>query len=84
MKIQAAEELREFHEFVGEKLSNGEAALSPEEALDQWRLAHPVPDDLTESVSAVRQALADMAAGDKGRPVDEVIEELRVRHNLPK
>ena len=83
MQKQTLDELREFHIFVGEKLTNGGAKLSPEEALDQWRVLHPDPEELAESVSAVRQALADMAAGDRGRPVDDVLAELRSRHNLP-
>ena len=69
MNQQTSDALREFHEFGGEKLNNGGGDLSPEEVLDRWRLIHPDPDVLSESVSAIRQALADMAAGDKGRPV---------------
>ncbi|MFO0964059.1 MAG: hypothetical protein U0793_00545 [Gemmataceae bacterium] len=43
----------------------------------------PVPEDLRESAAAVRKALEAMAAGDKGRPADEVIAEIRSRHHLP-
>ncbi|HWY87935.1 MAG TPA: hypothetical protein VNX28_14485 [Gemmataceae bacterium] len=83
MKQLTSDELREFHDFLGEKLANGGANISPEEALDQWRILHPDSEELTESLSAVREALADMASGDRGRPVDEVLAELRSRHNLP-
>jgi hypothetical protein len=31
------DELRDFHRFLGEKLGNGGAECSPEEALDEWR-----------------------------------------------
>ena len=82
--IPVADELRDFHGFVTEKLEHGGVGLSPEEALDQWRADHPDPEDLAESVAAVRQALSDMAAGDVGRPADEVIAELRIRHQLPR
>ena len=84
MNTQTPRELREFHDFVGEKLSNGGTDLSPEEVLDQFRVLHPGPNELMESVSAVRQALTDMAAGDRGRPVDDVLTDLRTRHNLPR
>jgi hypothetical protein len=83
MQPDTPDVLRQFHEFLGEMLSNGQRQLSPEEALDQWRVLHPHPDELVDSVNAVRQALADMALGDKGRPLDDVIADLRARHNLP-
>jgi hypothetical protein len=83
MNPQVSDELRSFHDFIAEKLGNGDAALSPEETLDQWRALHPDPEELTQSVTAVRQALDDMAAGDPGRPLDDVVAELRQRHNLP-
>jgi hypothetical protein len=84
MQSPPSHELRQFHEFVGEKLNNGAANLSPEEVLDQWRELHPNQAELDESVSAIRQALADMTAGDSGRPVGEILAELRIRHNLPR
>ena len=34
MDTQPPNELRNFHRFVGEKVNNGDAALSPEEVLD--------------------------------------------------
>jgi hypothetical protein len=43
----------------------------------------PDPDELRASVAEVWEALADMAAGDWGRPADEVIEEVRRKYNLP-
>jgi hypothetical protein len=36
---RTANELREFHDFLGRKLGNGGADLSPEEALDEWRVS---------------------------------------------
>jgi hypothetical protein len=82
MNQPAAEELREFHTFVGQKLSQGPAKLSPEEALDEWRELHPDtadPEKPSEVVQAVRQALADMDSGDKGTPARDVVAELRSR-----
>ncbi len=76
-------ELREFHEFLGQKLNNGSAHASPEEVLDEWRALHPESDEFRESVVAIRQALADLANGDEGRPIDEVLAELRTHHQLP-
>ena len=44
MKMQALNDLRGFHEFVGQKVSNVGSVLSPEEVLDEWRTLHPDPD----------------------------------------
>jgi hypothetical protein len=82
MMLKTQNDLREFHDFVGEKLNNGGADLTAEEVLDQWRELHPNPDELAESVGAVREALTDMANGDQGRPLETVLAELRSRHNL--
>ena len=84
MNPQATDELREFHAFLGEKLKNGSAYASPEEALDEWRALHPDPDLFADDSVAIQQALDDMAAGDRGRPADEVIAELRAKYGLPK
>jgi L-alanine-DL-glutamate epimerase-like enolase superfamily enzyme len=60
--------------------------LSPEEVLDEWRELHPDGFDAVDSaaaVSAVRQALADMEAGDRGTPAQDVLAEIRARLSLP-
>ncbi len=79
MTAVVANELERFHQFVEDKLASLSADLSPEEVLSEWRTTHPSPDDLSESVVAVKQALADMRAGDRGRPAEQVIAELRQR-----
>jgi len=61
--------LEGFHEFVAEKLRNGEVRLTPEQALVQWR-------ERVETIESVQRGLADVEAG-RSRPADEVIEELR-------
>ena len=35
------------------------------------------------TVEAVREALADMANGDTGKPLDQFVREFRQRYNLP-
>ena len=80
MSLDLALELREFHSFVQEKLGSGEVReLTPEDVLAEWRELHPTPGELTESVAAVRHALADMQAGDRGRPAEDVVADLRRR-----
>ena len=36
-----------------------------------------------EDVAAVKQAIDDMEAGDRGKPFDEFVEEFRRKHNIP-
>jgi hypothetical protein len=74
-------ELSNFHHFVGEQLARGDDSLSPEDVLDLWRGQHPDPamEDATE---AIREALDDFAAGDRGRPIAEFDREFRQRHGL--
>jgi hypothetical protein len=76
-------ELAQFHRFVADKLAKGEASLSPEAAVDQWREMHPASDDLAEDVAAVKEALADMAAGDVGISLDTFDQEFRAKYGLP-
>lgn len=70
-------ELSEFHQFLGRQLDESDEQLSPEEALDLWRSENPDPDLHTRNVAAVREAIADMQSGDKGRPAKEVLQEIR-------
>src|SRR5438128_10821392 len=86
MNQSAAEELREFHRFVSQKLDQGNGALLPEDVLDEWREIHPEycsSQESAETVTAVRQALVDMEAGDRGTPASEVLAELRDRLSRP-
>ena len=77
-------ELREFHQFLGQKLAAGTMAISPEQALDEWRLAHRSEEELADDIAAVREALDDMSNGDAGMTLAEFDQEFRRRHGLPK
>ncbi len=80
MTVDLSHELREFHTFVQEKLYSDEASeLSPEDVLDEWRVLHPTSEELADSVIAVRRAVVDMRAGDRGRPVEDIIADIRQR-----
>jgi hypothetical protein len=69
------DDLRDFHRFVGEKLKNGGAHLSPEEALDEWREQHPEVE-FEDDTEAIQEAVDDMLNGDKGQPAHEVLADL--------
>ncbi len=83
MSASQTTELRDFHRFLTDKLSNGGVQLSPEEVLDEWRQDHPNPDIDEDEVAAIQEALDDMANGDRGRPFDDVMAELRAKYQLP-
>lgn len=76
-----ASDLEHFHRFLGEKLALGDAELSPEECLDLWRSCHPSPRELSESLDAIAEGLAQARRGE-GMPVEEFARSLRERHKL--
>jgi hypothetical protein len=82
MAAGLSSELARFREFLGEKLANGGSHLSPEEVLEEWRAAHPLHEEPGEDYEAVRQALADMQAGDTGIPFEDFDREFRAKHKL--
>ncbi len=82
MATEMIDELRQFHSYLSEKLKEDGVALSPEEALDDWRRTHPLDEALEEEIAAIQQALDDMANGDRGIPFDEFEREFRKRNNL--
>jgi hypothetical protein len=68
MATDATHELESLHRFVGHQLSNGRRGLSPEECLDLWRAVHPDEGGLEVDDEALKEALAEMEAGDTGQP----------------
>jgi hypothetical protein len=83
MSAQVIDELRDFHRFLSEKLSNGRVDCSPEEALDEWRLLCPDTQASDEEVAAIREALTDVANGDRGIRFEDFDCDFRKLHDLP-
>jgi len=83
MVTSPANELEEFHRFIVEKLANGGSGLTPEQVVDEWRVLHPSPEELTEGTATLQRALAE---ADRGEYVsaNRVIAEARQRLKLPK
>ena len=75
-----ANELTEFHRFVGQQIDSGKM-LSPEEALELWRDQYP-EDASEDATEEIREALADVDAGDEGIPFEEFKREFRRRNNI--
>ena len=82
MSIDPGAELAQFQQYIAARLEKG-PALSPEEALDLWRAENPKAEEFVDTVRALREALAEMDAGDQGTPLDEFDRAFRRGHGLP-
>ena len=82
MSQHVREELESLHRFITDLLCRPEE-YSPEEAVELWRMANPTTEQLAEDVAAVQEALDDMAAGDKGIPLEDFLRGIRSRHGIP-
>lgn len=71
-----------FYRFALLQIANGRASLSIDDLYELWRVENPLPEELAENIAAVNAALADMAAGDNGIPVDEHLARLRAKYLL--
>ena len=72
-------ELDSFHRFATDRLSKSEEELTIDDLVIEW-------DSMCnrEQINAaIREGLADVDAG-RTRPADQVTEELRRKHNIPK
>jgi len=68
--------LEDFHRFIGEQLRADEAAqMSPEQALSLRR-------ERQQTVEAIREGLADVAAG-RTKPLDEFLADFQAKHQIP-
>ncbi|MEX2561249.1 MAG: hypothetical protein WD403_15105 [Pirellulales bacterium] len=79
MSTESANELQAFRRFLDEQIESGRLDLSPEESLRLWQQQRR---DLDESVAAVQRALAEMDAGETGKPLAEFADEFRRRNNI--
>ncbi len=60
MSVTLLEDLRQFREFLSQKLESQPEGPSPEDVLKQWRAAHPLSDELAASSAEIQQALDEM------------------------
>jgi predicted transcriptional regulator len=78
----SSDDLNRFHQFADEKLRTA-GAESMDELFDLWRIEHPSPEEQAEIDEAIREGLADIAAG-RYRPAEDVSRDMRRKYNLPK
>lgn len=72
-------QLAEFKQFFEAQIAAGHDDVSPEELVQLWRRHR---GELTESVECVRRALQNLSAGERGRPLDEFVEDFRTRRGI--
>lgn len=74
MVVEAKNDLASFQEFVAEQLTNGDAQLTPEQALALWR-------ERLDTIEAVRKGIEAVDAG-RTKPLDEFARDFCSRHNI--
>ncbi len=79
MSLSGQSELIRFVEFARGLIAAGRIDLSVEQAVELWHGPSPCPDDAESTLAAVREAIADMEAGDVGTPVEELDRQVRAR-----
>ena len=82
MPTTSQERLDSFHLFASDKLSNGGPELSLAELYNLWRIERPTPDEQADIHAAIVEGLDDIKAG-RTQPADEVLRELREKHDIP-
>ena len=69
----------DLEEQLKERMASGQYA-SEDDVLREALRALKRQD---EDVAALKEAIADMEAGDRGRSFDEFVDDFRKKHNIP-
>jgi len=75
MEVVTRDDLKSFHEFVGEQIVTGGEDLAPDQVLAMWQ-------DRIETIKAVREGLEAVEAG-RTKPLAQFADDFRRRHNIP-
>jgi hypothetical protein len=77
-------DLAQFRDFLNAKLSSGECAATPEQALDEFRGTQYSDEEFEDSVAAVRESLAEIESGAPGKLASDHLAEVRARYGWNK
>ncbi len=82
MSIERSNDLRAFKGFIDEKLSNGGADLTLDEALAHWEYENTPEEEREATIRAIQRGLDEMNAG---QTVDafEFVERMRRKFQAP-
>jgi hypothetical protein len=78
----ATQELQSFYQFAEQRLRNGGSDLTLDDLFGEWRACNPMTEELQTNVLAVRAALRDLDAGEKGQPIEEFLAEFERRNGI--
>lgn len=76
------QELDDFYKFASSYMEGDEADLTMDELCHLWQAEKPTPEEYADCVAALKEAIADMEAGDRGEPVEEALREIHDRLGL--
>ena len=82
MATERANDLRAFKQYIDERLTNGGSEMSLDDALNSWEFEIQAAKEREDTLEAMREGLADVAAG-RTRPAEDVIRALCRKHNIP-
>jgi hypothetical protein len=82
MATERANDPRAFRDFLDAKLDGGADSLTLYEYLDLWEYENSPEQEKEETLRAIQQGLADVAAG-RTRPFEDFDREFRQKHGLP-
>ena len=80
MVPNSASDPQAFHQFLNEKLKNGGASMTLEDALEEWREHDPATEAPEDDTVAIEEAFEEMIRGDTGRDAAEFIAEIRSKY----
>lgn len=81
MASERANDLRAFKGFIEDKLANGGAELTLEEALVYWDIENQTDEEREATLRSIREGLADVEA-ERTRPFEQFDREFRSKHGL--
>jgi hypothetical protein len=81
MATDRANDLHAFKNFIDEQLA-AVAVPTVDEVLARWDSENETTEERAATVQALKEALADMDAGETGIPVQAALAELRRKYHL--
>lgn len=75
------DQLESFYHFANNKIQANGSEPSLDSIYQLWRLENPTPDEQRDVHNAIQQGIEDIKAG-RGRPAEEVMQELREKYGI--
>jgi len=82
MQTDRWNDLGAFRRFLEAQLETSPEGLTLDEVLARWDYETQSDEERQETLETIRQGLKDADEG-RSRPIEEVLAELRKKHNLP-